>query len=149
MQFLTDFDKFEPWSGAQDTMERIETANKKDELESHLEDVFADRTPTATEINDYLRFQSDDVYRALGMKPDDTEVKTLDEFASEAVSMSPFAESAKEVKIDTDGCVLVTFVSEDGEESEEAFDEDMIVSDVFTDYEHAEIHPDTNTIELW
>ena len=55
------------WSGALDTLADIERAGKEDELMQHLEDMFADRTPTDTEVNDYLWHDREYVYEALGL----------------------------------------------------------------------------------
>lgn len=57
------------WSGALDTLKDIENADKEEELMEHLEEVFADNfeTPTETEVNDYLWFERDSIYEALGL----------------------------------------------------------------------------------
>ena len=55
------------WSGALDTLADIENAGKEDELMQHLEDMFADRTPTDTDVNDYLWHDREYVYEALGL----------------------------------------------------------------------------------
>ena len=55
------------WSGALDTLADIENADKEEELMQHLEDMFADRTPTDTEVNDYLWHDREYVYEALGL----------------------------------------------------------------------------------
>ena len=55
------------WSGALDTLADIEKADKEEELMQHLEDMFADRTPTDTEVNDYLWHDREYVYEALGL----------------------------------------------------------------------------------
>ena len=55
------------WSGALDTLADIENAGLEDELMQHLEDMFADRTPTDTDINDYLWHDREYVYEALGL----------------------------------------------------------------------------------
>ena len=55
------------WSGALDTLADIENAGLENELMQHLEDMFADRTPTDTDINDYLWHDREYVYEALGL----------------------------------------------------------------------------------
>ena len=69
MEYRQDFnvDKFEWWSGARDTIKDIKNAGLMDELQSHLEEVFFDETPTATQINDYVWFERDRIYNALGL----------------------------------------------------------------------------------
>lgn len=55
------------WSGALDTLKDIEEADKEDELMSFLEEIFADTTPTETEVNDFLWFERDYIYVNLGL----------------------------------------------------------------------------------
>lgn len=56
------------WSGALDTLKDIEEADKEDELMYLLEEVvFADTTPTETEVNDFLWFERDYIYESLGL----------------------------------------------------------------------------------
>jgi len=55
------------WSGALDTLQDIENADLEEELMEHLEEVFADTTPTETELNDYLWHDRECVYEALGL----------------------------------------------------------------------------------
>jgi hypothetical protein len=58
------------WSGALDTLADIERANKEDELMDFLEEVFADRTPTETEVNDLLWHDRSYVYENVGLDSD-------------------------------------------------------------------------------
>lgn len=69
MEYKTDFDidRFEFWSGALCTIENVRKAGLLDELAQHLEEVFADTTPTDTEINDYVWFERDEIYSRLGL----------------------------------------------------------------------------------
>ena len=55
------------WSGALDTLKDIEEADKEDELMYLLEEIFADTTPTETEVNDFLWFERDYIYENLGL----------------------------------------------------------------------------------
>ena len=56
------------WSGALDTLKDIEEADREDELMYLLEEVvFADTTPTETEVNDFLWFERDYIYESLGL----------------------------------------------------------------------------------
>ena len=55
------------WSGALDTLKDIENADKEEELMQLLEEVFADRTPTETEVNDFLWFERDFIYENVGL----------------------------------------------------------------------------------
>lgn len=62
------------WSGALDTLTDIERVDKEEELMQHLEEVFMDRTPTDTEVNDYLWHDRQYVYEALGLNENGEEV---------------------------------------------------------------------------
>lgn len=58
------------WSGAIDTLKTIEEYDKEDELIKHLEDIFEayfDNVPTMTEVNDYLWFEDEAIFEALGI----------------------------------------------------------------------------------
>ena len=55
------------WSGALDTLEDIEKADKEQELMQHLEEVFMGEVPTDTEVNDYLWFERSSIYEAVGL----------------------------------------------------------------------------------
>ena len=71
MEYKKDFDvyTFPWWSGACDTIRDIENADKMDELQSHLEEVFGynEEPPTDTDINDYVWHDRASVYEALGL----------------------------------------------------------------------------------
>ena len=72
MEVITEYGNYwdlkeHSWSGALDTLADIENAGKEEELMQHLEDMFADRTPTDTDINDYLWHDREYVYEALGL----------------------------------------------------------------------------------
>lgn len=62
--------RFEPWSGAVDTFNRVEKAGKIDQLESVLEDLYPDGM-TDTELNEILWFDEESVYEWLGMASED------------------------------------------------------------------------------
>lgn len=59
--------KKECWSGAIDTLQKIEEEGKENELMELLLDIFAD-IPTETEINDFLWFEDSYIYENLGIK---------------------------------------------------------------------------------
>ena len=72
MEVITEYGNYwdlkdHSWSGALDTLADIEKADKEDELMQHLEEVFAERTPTDTEVNDYLWHDREYVYEAVGL----------------------------------------------------------------------------------
>lgn len=62
-----DLKNFEAWSGAKDTLERIQIAGKCDLLEQILEDTYPEGM-TETELNDLLWFESDIIYEWLGIR---------------------------------------------------------------------------------
>lgn len=62
-----DFSQFEPWSGAVDTWKRLEAADKLDELEAILEDIYPDGVDE-TMLNDILWFDNEWVYNAVGLR---------------------------------------------------------------------------------
>ena len=72
----TSFSGFEPWSGAVDTWERIQEANKIDELENILECEYPDGIEDV-ELNDLLWFEPETIYEWLDMTTDEQE-KALD-----------------------------------------------------------------------
>lgn len=73
MDYTQEFnvETFEFWSGAESTFNKIKEKDLVEEFQSHLEEVFYDRIPTATEINDYVWFDSDSIFEALGISEED------------------------------------------------------------------------------
>lgn len=69
MKYSQEFnvDTFPWWSGAKDTIAEVRKANKMDELQAHIEDVFFKDVLTATQLNDYVWFNSEDIYNAIGI----------------------------------------------------------------------------------
>ena len=63
---ITDTCNF--WSGAVDTLIRIRNADKLDEWEAFAEEHFCGTTPTITELNDLLWFESDYIFDCLDIK---------------------------------------------------------------------------------
>ena len=61
------------WSGAVDTIQRIEDEQKQDSLMDLLNEVFSEEQPDITDVNDYLWFESDDIYEYLGISSDEDE----------------------------------------------------------------------------
>ena len=62
-----DLNRFEAWSGAKDTLERIQREGKCTELENILEELYPDGM-TETELNDLLWFEPETVYEWLGIR---------------------------------------------------------------------------------
>lgn len=63
---------YKPWSGAISTWDEIEEANKVDELEYLLEELYPEGI-TDTQLNDLLWFESDWIYESLGITEEDEE----------------------------------------------------------------------------
>lgn len=72
MEVITEYGNYydlkdNSWSGALDTLKDIENAGKEEELMQFLEEVFTDRTPTETEVNDFLWFEREYIYENVGL----------------------------------------------------------------------------------
>ena len=64
------------WSGAVNTLKTIEENGKEDELMAHLEEIFNsyfNNIPTMTEVNDYLWFEDEAIFEALGISETEDE----------------------------------------------------------------------------
>ena len=151
MQYTKEFSEgFTPWSGAVSTYERIEREAGLEALERALEDIFGEETPTDTQINDVLWFEPETLYRALGMKPDDTHTRTLDEIA-EAWQAENTDYTAGRAEIIDGETVRVFFVDPEDEDREEQT-EDLDAEDVarlFGSDNCGEIDEDAGTVETW
>lgn len=64
MQYKTDFNiyKFSFWSGAEDRIKDIKALGLMDELQNYIEQLFYDKIPSATDINDFVWFDCDDEF---------------------------------------------------------------------------------------
>lgn len=58
------------WSGAINTLEKIEENDKEEELMQLLEYTFED-VPSETEVNDFLWFDNDFIFEELGIKEEE------------------------------------------------------------------------------
>lgn len=70
------------WSGAVDTLRTIKENDKEIELMAHLEEIFEsyfDNVPTMTEVNDYLWFEDEAIFEALGISETEEEEEEQDE----------------------------------------------------------------------
>ena len=77
-----DLNRFEAWSGAKETLERIQREGKCTELENILEELYPDGM-TETELNDLLWFDSESVYEWLGIRSEEQIKKEIEEAESE------------------------------------------------------------------
>ena len=83
-----DLNSFEAWSGAKETLERIQREGKCEELENVLEELYPDGM-TETELNDLLWFDSESVYEWIGIRSEEQiekEIKEAEEELAEVQS---------------------------------------------------------------
>ena len=81
-----DLNRFEAWSGAKETLERIQREEKCEELENVLEELYPDGM-TETELNDLLWFDSEQVYEWLGIRSEEQIRKEIKEAEDELADM--------------------------------------------------------------
>ena len=77
-----DLNSFEAWSGAKETLERIQREGKCGLLEQILEDTYPDGM-TETELNDLLWFEPETVYEWLGIRSEEQIKKEIEEAEAE------------------------------------------------------------------
>lgn len=75
MKYLQEFnvDTFPWWSGAKDTIAEVRKAKKMDELQMYIEEAFIKEVPTVTQLNDYVWFNQENIYKVLGISNDEEE----------------------------------------------------------------------------
>ena len=78
LKIICDLSDYTPWSGAESTWEEITKANKEEDLEFLLEDIYPDGL-TMTELNDLLWFEADWVLEQLGLKEEEVEEDEFEE----------------------------------------------------------------------
>ena len=143
------FENFKPWSGAVDAFERIISEGKADEADRYFEDNEPAEGWTDTAINDLLWFESDELFKALGMKPDDTE--THDAAAIVETWKNEQVEDLSPVRVEfADDAVRIIYTDEDeadsGEQSEELDAEE--VAELFGK-SSGEIDAGAQSVEVW
>lgn len=77
-----DLNRFEAWSGAKDTLERIQREGKCEALENILEELYPDGM-TETELNDLLWFEPETVYEWLGIRSEKQIQEEIEEAEAE------------------------------------------------------------------
>ena len=82
MIYELDLNSFQAWSGAKETLERIQREGKCAELENVLEELYPDGM-TETELNDLLWFDSESVYEWLGIRSEGQIEKEIEEAEAE------------------------------------------------------------------
>lgn len=80
MEYTKDFDiqNFQFWSGAYDRVKDL-TSDKKGQLQQYIEECFCNKTPTETEINDFVWFSCDDFLKEITTDWKEKTCKMLDE----------------------------------------------------------------------
>ena len=63
---LSSLESFKAWAGALDTLNTVRERGGMDILTTICEDNFSGDIPTEVQINDWLWFDSDFIYQALG-----------------------------------------------------------------------------------
>ena len=63
---LSSLESFKAWAGALDTLNTVRERGGMDILTTMCEDIFSGDIPTEVQINDWLWFDSDFIYQALG-----------------------------------------------------------------------------------
>lgn len=56
------------WGQARNVLQEIYDNDYEEELIDHLTDIFSDNTPTLTELNDYISYDWEYIYDAIGLK---------------------------------------------------------------------------------
>ena len=83
-----DLERFEGWSGAKETLERVQREGRCGELENILEELYPEGM-TETQLNDLLWFDSESVYEWLGIRSEEQikkEIKEAEEELAEVQS---------------------------------------------------------------
>ena len=70
---ITSLYDFEPCSGAVETYNKLIDAGKAEEFIDQLEQVFAGKDVSETEINDMLWFEPEECFRLVGLDKDGNE----------------------------------------------------------------------------
>ena len=152
MEVITEYGNYwdlkeHSWSGALDTLADIEKADKEEELMQHLEDMFADRTPTDTEVNDYLWHDREYVYEALGLNSNG-ELPTVVDEARESNSnwhvTVPELKASKLFDNSLINYVIEMIQTDEDEDGNPVFDEDETY---WLDFEELENNSDNEITE--
>lgn len=76
IQYITELNtiaNFQAWSGGKDRLDRVIELDRIEELDTLIKELFCDRVPTETELNDFLWFDLEtfDGWRNLWNDDDD------------------------------------------------------------------------------
>lgn len=73
MEYKLDFnaDTFPAWGQARQILDRILEEDKGEEFERFLEDIYCGEMPREVDINDFLAYDWETIYEALGISDED------------------------------------------------------------------------------
>ena len=152
MEVITEYGNYwdlkdHSWSGALDTLADIEKADKEEELMQHLEEVFMDRTPTDTEVNDYLWFERESIYEAVGLNENGELPTVVDEARENHSNWHVSLAEVKKAGIFEQSLIdyIIDMIQTDEDEhGNPVYDEEEIY---WLDFDELENHSDTVTEE--
>ena len=152
MEVITEYGNYwdlkeHSWSGALDTLADIENAGKEEELMQHLEDMFADRTPTDTDVNDYLWHDREYVYEALGLNSNGELPTAVDEARESNSNWHVSVSELKASKLFDNSLinyVIEMIQTDEDEDGNPVFDEDETY---WLDFEELENNSDNEITE--
>lgn len=81
LTYELNLNNFDAWSGAKDTLARVQDHGMTEELEALLEDLYPEGM-TETQLNDLLWFEPEYIYNSLGIKTEaelDEEIQELED----------------------------------------------------------------------
>jgi hypothetical protein len=95
------------WSGAVDTLENIQNANKENEFMDFLEMVFCDDVPTDTNVNDFIWFERDYIYENIGLTEDgNLPEDETEEVLNESIESLEFENEFEDFCNDCETCIF-------------------------------------------
>ena len=93
------------WSGAVDTFNTLVDMGKVDMLDDYFAEIFCDKTPTLTEINDILWFESEHVFEYCGLNADGELPTAFDKLEETYLVNDMDLENMKESELFTKGII--------------------------------------------
>ena len=126
LKIITSINEYTPWDGAVATFEKIQKANKVEELEFMLEDIYPEGI-TATQLNDLLWFDTEWVLDSLGLKEAE-EFEDTDDFDEDLKKDTNYRINRDELKKDIEDGVKDFF-----KDDEEMLDYTKVVIEDETD----------------
>lgn len=131
MQVIKEYNGFyelvdNSWSGAIDTLKDIERANLETEFMNYLEEIFEGNIPTDTQVNDFIWFERDMIYEAMGLDENGEVVDEEEEqrkMVEESIINMSSAETFEDFCNDCDTCFLNCAAFPKVDDCEQAFDD--------------------------